>query len=310
MSIRAKTTLLRTTVGSLALTGGLFTALPFANAETGMESRIASIQAKYQPEFDALEAEGRQISENAPDPNKLEAATNIGVKFKWERTSIKFDVPEIKWKRREIKLHLPQTAMKTTSIKWDNPETFWAVTKIGEYPCFKGLKWYSCDITTKMPQVRMVRREAKFDVPQFTWDVTAIKLDIPEFYSKRVEIKLHLPQVQATDVKAEISKQQTAAEGLEQKAQKLAEAQKCEINGEVKAELTVKRTELEREFDQGIASLSDAIQKMKAAGVNPEAVQSDNGTQNLVVMLSEVQKKRAEALAELDAKIAETISAS
>lgn len=256
-----------------------------------------------------MQAEGRRINDDASRPTELEAGVGIDFDVTWDRTSIKFDVPEIKMKRHEIKLHLPQVSVKTTSIKWDNPEFFWGMTKIGEYPCFRGLKWYSCDIKTKVPQVRMVRREAKFDVPQFTWAMTSIKLDVPEFFNKRIEIKLHLPQFKANDVQVEIGKQEAAANAFERKAEALAEQQSREIDAVVSNELAVKRGEIEHQFDDAVAKLSEAIDKVRAAGANPEAVESDGQTQNLVAMLASLKKQRAETLEEFAAKSRQSPSA-
>ncbi|MER8370603.1 hypothetical protein NKH84_24030 [Mesorhizobium sp. M0902] len=294
-----KKTILTLTVSAIALFAATASA-PAAGAD--VDHQITEIQQRYQPQFDELQEEGRRINDDAPHPTGLEAGIGVDFDVTWDRTSIKFDVPEIKMKRQEIKLHLPQVSMKTTSIKWDNPEFFSGMTKVGEYPCFRGLKWYSCDIKTKVPQVRMVRREAKFDVPQFTWAMTTIKLDIPEFFSKRIEIKLDLPQFKAKDVKAEIGKQKTAANALERKAEDLAGQQAREIQAVVSADLAQKRGDIERQFDDAIAKLSAAIDKVKAAGVNPEAVQSEGQTQNLVAMLAKLKQQRAQTLEEFTSK--------
>lgn len=298
-----KTKILTLTASGLALVAVL-ASIPVVTAQstTDVDRQISEIQERYQPQFDALQAEGRQISDEAPRPTELEAGIGVDFDVTWDRTSIKFDVPEIKMKQEEIKLHLPQVTMQTTSVKWDNPEVFWAITKVGEYPCFRGWKWYSCDIKTKVPQFRMVRREAKFDVPQFTWAITSIKLDIPQFFSKRIEIKLDLPQFKAKDVKVEVNKQKAAADALERKAEALANQQANEIQAVVSADLALKRGEIEMQFDEAIRRLSVAIDNVKAAGVNPEAIQGDGKTQNLVAMLNSLREQRAQALHDFDVK--------
>lgn len=289
------------TITTTAVFSGMTNNLAFA----GVEDLISAIEEKFKPGFAAIEEEGRRLAKDAPRPTELEATVGVNFDVEWEMTSIKFDIPEVKMKLREIKLHLPQVRMETTSINWDNPEFFMELRKIGEYPCFRSWKWYSCDIKTKMPEIRMIRREAKFDLPKFTWDITSIKLDIPEFFSRRVEIKLHAPQFKAKEVSAEIGEQKAAADALQQKAAGLAEEQKREINAAVSANLNSKRGEIAREFDTGIASLTESIGNLKASGVNTEAVPSPDGTVNLPALLLELQAKRAAALKELDAKIAE-----
>lgn len=290
---------MKTSFSRLALATALsFSVLAgsIANASSTLEQQIEQIRADYEPKFEAIKAEGQKLNDEAPRPNEFEATVNTEFEIHWKRTTIKLDLPEIRWKRRDIKLDLPQVAMKTTSIKWDNPEVYWEVTKVGEYPCFKGWKWYSCDIKTKVPQVRMVRREAKFDVPQFSWDTTTMKLDIPEFFTNRTEIKLDLPQFKVKDVKAEIGKQKAAADAIERKATALGEQQKADIEAAVRSELADKQAETIAQFDDGIAKLSTAIDRLKAAGVNPEAVPSESGPQNLVAMLADVTQKREETL--------------
>lgn len=279
-----------------------------AAADSNVESEIAAIQERYQQEFGALQREGERLSEDAPTPTKVEAGVGIDFDVEWEITSIKFDIPEVFMKTREFKMHLPQFRMKRTSIKWDNPETYWAVTKVGEYPCFKGWKWYSCDIKTKVPQIRMVRREAKFDVPEVFWDITSFKMDIPEFYSKRVEIKLHLPQFYAKDVDVQVEAHKAKAEEISLKAEILAGQQKAEINEVVAIDLREKREDAVAQFDGAIASLEQSIEKIRAAGANPEAIASETGTENLVAKLKELRMKRNETVALFDQKIGEFAS--
>lgn len=276
-----------------------------AAASESVEAQIEAIQEKYRAEFDALRHKGEQLAADAPSPTAIEGGVGIDFDVKWERTTIKFDIPEVVMKTREFKLHLPQFRMKRTSIKWDNPEFFWAVTKVGEYPCFKGLKWYSCDIKTKVPQVRMVRREAKFDIPDVFWDITSFKMDIPEFFSKRVEIKLHLPQFYAKDVKGEISVHKAKAEAISGEASALAERQKAEITSVVSADLVAKRDSVAGQFDSAIVSLEAAIASVRQAGANPEAMVSDEGTENLVAKLEDLRVQRAETMAMFDSKIDE-----
>lgn len=291
-----------------ALAAALVASVTFASlgfAAEPVESQIEAIQEKYRVEYESLRQKGEQLAADARSPTEIEAGIGIDFDIEWERTSIKFDIPEIIMKTREFKLHLPQFRMKRTSIKWDNPEFFWEVTKVGEYPCFKGWKWYSCDIKTKVPQVRMVPREAKFDIPQVSWEITSFKMDIPEFFSKRVEIKLHLPQFYAKDVKGEISAHKAKADAISVEASALAARQKAEITAAITEDLLAKREMVAGQFDDAIASLEGAIASVQQAGANPEAMVSDEGTENLVARLNDLRNKRSETMAMFDAKLAE-----
>ncbi len=265
-----------------------------------VEDRIEQINDKYQAEFDRIEADGSALSQNAPKPTAFEGAAGVNFDVEWDVTTIKIDVPEIKLKRRDMKLHLPQFRMKRTSIKWDNPEFHWAVTKVGEYPCFKGLKMYSCDIKTKVPQVRMVRKEAKFDVPEVFWDTTTIKMDIPEFFTNRIEIKMHLPQFYAQDVDAQIEAHKSAADGLANRADELATRQKAEIEAVVREDLNAKRVETVEQFDVAITQFAVMIEKIRKTGADPSSVEVDGQMMNYVAILADLRQKKADVLVQFD----------
>lgn len=276
-----------------------------AEAETDPE--IAAINARYAEQFAAIEAEGRQLTDDAPDPSSIEAGVGFEFDVKFETTTLKFDVPEVVMKTRKFSMHLPQFRMNRTTISWDNPEFFTEYKKVGEYPCFKGWKWYSCDIKMDVPVMKMVRREASFDVPEVFWDVTSFSLDIPEFFSKRVEIKLDLPQFYLKDVKVEIGEHEDRVKALSAKATAIAEAQKTEVMAVVVNRIGEQRTAVEQQFSQAIASLDDAINQIAAAGANPTQVPSEGGAINLLAMKDELVAKRDATLADMDAQIAERL---
>jgi hypothetical protein len=274
-----------------------------AEAETDPE--IAAINARYAEQFAGIEAEGRKLKDDAPDPSAVEAGIGVEFDVKWEITTLKFDVPEIVMKTREFSMHLPQFRMKTTTISWDNPEFYNEYKKVGEYPCFYDWEWHSCDIKMDVPVLKMVRREASFDVPEVFWDVTSFSLDIPEFYSKRIEIKLHLPQFYVKDVKVEIGEHKERVEALSAKAKTIAEAQKSEVMAVVASRVANHRKAVEDQFAQGIASLDAAINQISAAGADPTKVPGEGGTINLIAMKDDLIAKRDATLADMDAQIAQ-----
>lgn len=290
-------------IAAIAVTTTALTA-PVSAAQS-VEEQINAINEKYEPRFMALQSEGQAIAESAPKPSEFEGAVGISGEVDWEMTSIKFDIPEVVMKTREFSLHLPQFRMDTTSVKFDIPKTYFKITKVGEYPCFKGWKWYSCDIKTKVPQFRTETVEVKFDLPQVSWDITSFKMDIPEFFNKRVEWKLHLPQFTVKDVDVEIGKTENAAKDLEKRAFALGAAQKAEIQAVVAADLKDKRASTVAQFDSAIQTLKAGIAKVRSAGANPEAINANGSTQNMVAQLAELKKKRSEVLSIIDQKIAE-----
>lgn len=270
-----------------------------ANASEALEKRIGEINVQYEQRFAALKKEGEGLNDGW-SPSAFEAGVGFSGNVTWEVTTIKLDLPAAKMKRRDIKLHLPQWTHKTVSIKWDVPQFYSAIRVIGKYPCFYHWKWHSCEIKTKVPQLRMLRRESKFDVPVIKWATTTLKLDIPEFYTRRTEIKLHLPQFHGKDVHAEIGKRKAAGNAIERKSLELGKAQAVEINAAVQADLAAEKAGVSASFDDAVRNMDTAISQMRAAGVNPEAVVTEEGTQNFILMLNDLKRQRDEALRKFD----------
>lgn len=264
------------------------------------QAEIDNINARYDAEFNKLENQIDGWKGEAPNPSEFEATINAEFEVTWEVTDFSFDIPEIIFKTREFSLDLPQFKWDRTGFSMDIPEVFMAVTKVGEYPCFKGWKWYSCDIKTKVPQVRMVRKDFSLDLPQVWWDRTSFSMDIPEFFSKRVEIKMHLPQFKLESVSGEIESYQAEGEAFARKAEELGKAQEVEIKAAVAAVLEDQKTNVHMQFDKAIAALDKAIADVKAAGGDPEKINTPTGTISLVAMRADVLEKRKTALAQID----------
>lgn len=289
--------LLKTTVAASVMCAAL------GNAAIASQADIDAINARYDVEFNKLETEINDWKDEAPNPSEFEAIIDAEFGVTWEITDFSFDIPEIIFKTREFSLDLPQFKWDRTGFSMDIPEVFMAVTKVGEYPCFKGWKWYSCDIKTKVPQVRMVRKDFSLDLPQVWWDRTSFSMDIPEFFSKRVEIKMHLPQFKLESVSGQISSYQSEGEAFAAKAEKLGEAQEAEIKAAVAADLKDQKAEVFVQFDSAIGALDKAIADLKAAGGDPAKVNTPDGLINLIAMRAEVLEKRASALEQINTQL-------
>jgi hypothetical protein len=291
--------ILKSTAAALALTAA------FAAQATASQSEIDTINAEYEAKFDTLQAEMTEWESEAPDFSNLEASVGATFDVTWEITDFSFDIPEIVFKTREFSLDLPQFKWDRTGFSMDIPKVYMAVTKVGEYPCFRGWKWYSCDIKTKVPQVRMERKDFSLDLPQVWWGRTSFSMDIPEFYSKRVEIKMHLPQFKLESVEGEITAYQEEGESFAIRAQQLGQSQEAAIKGAVADELGTQKAAVVAQFDEALAALDKAIADLRSAGADPANVNTDEGTMNLVEMREQVLSKRSIALAEIDAQIAQ-----
>ena len=279
-----------------------------AHASEPLDSKIAAIEEKYEGQLAAIRAEGDQMASEAPDYDGTEVMLDMSVDVTWDTTSIIFDIPEVTMKTRELSLDLPQFRMKTKRIVWDNPEMKMVLKTVGKYPCFRGLKQYMCDIKTKVPELKMVRREAKIDIPEVFWARTSFKMDIPEFSMNRVEIKLDVPQFRAEEVDVKIDAYKARAEELAARAEALGRSQKDEIEAAVIEDLSAKKTEIALQFDTAISQLENAIETVRSHGANPAAVQSEDGTVNLVAQLDDLRAKRTDALSVISEKLSELAS--
>lgn len=290
----------------LTLTGAAMALIAFSGTTAvASQAEIDEINARYDAAFNALQSDINEWQAEAPAPSEFEAVVDVNVEgiVTWEITDFSFDIPEIIFKTREFSLDLPQFKWDRTGFSMDIPEVFMAVTKVGEYPCFKGLKWYSCDIKTKVPQVRMVRKDFSLDLPQVWWDRTSFSMDIPEFFSKRVEVKMHLPQFKLESVSGQIGAYQAEGEAFAMKAEKLGKAQEAEIKSAVAADLEAQKSEVYSQFDGAIEALDKAISDLKAAGGDPAKVNTPEGVVNLIAMRADVLEKRKAALTQISAQI-------
>jgi len=275
------------------------------NAAAANQAEIEVINARYEAAFEALETDVNNWATDAPRPSEFEATIDAEIEVTWEITDFSFDIPDIKFKTRNFSLDLPQFKWDRTGFSMDIPELFMAVTKVGEYPCFRHWKWYSCDIKTKVPQVRMVRKDYSLDLPQVWWDRTGFSMDIPEVFSKRIEIKMHLPQFKLESVRSQISAYQAEGEAFAVRAEELGRAQEAEIKSVAATEIEAQKAEVIAQFDDAIAALDKAINDLKGVGADPEKVNTPDGMINLVAMREDVIAKRVSALAEIDAQLSQ-----
>jgi|AntRauTorckE5430_2_1112549.scaffolds.fasta_scaffold02900_3 hypothetical protein len=288
---------LKTAVSALALTAAL------SGAANAGQAEIDEINGRYAVSFDALQTEIEDWKGEAPEPSEFEAIIDAEGTISWEITDFSFDIPEIIFKTREFSLDVPQFTWDRTGFSMDIPVTYMATTKVGEYPCFKGLKWYSCDMKMDVPQVKMVRKEFSLDLPQVSWGRTSFSMDIPEFYSKRVEIKMHLPQFKLESVSGQINVYEQEGEEFAARAEQLGKAQETEIKAVVRIELATQKTQVQAQFDAAIVALDKAIADLKSAGANPAAVSTSDGVIDLFAMRQEVLQKREKALNDITAQV-------
>jgi hypothetical protein len=288
-----KKAVLATDAALVLSTGGTSAAL--ANTQS-----IAEIEARYDAEFKALEAEMQDWQGEAPDPSGIEATIGAELDVSWEITDFSFDIPEVIFITREFSLHLLQFKWDRTSFSMHVPEIRMETKTVGKYPCFKDWKWYSCDAKMDVPVTRMVHKQFSLDLPQTWWDRASFSMDILEFFSERVEIKMHLPQFKLKDVHGEISAYQKQGEAFGVRAQQLGEAKKSEMKTAIRTQIDTEKQKAIAEFGKSLAAIDKAISDIRAAGANPANLPAPEGVINLIAVCGEIVQKRDQAITEMD----------
>lgn len=268
------------------------------------DPEIDAINAKYDAEYKKLQKQGEQIEKDAP--KGAENAANVDVDFsKWH--TVAFDVPEFRMKLQKISFDIPEVAMKTRRIVWDNPEPGMKRIKIGEKPEFK-----CCPPKAKMtpmymdvPEMRMVRKTISLDIPEFKMNRVDIKVDIPEVTKMR-RISFRIPEIKVRKTDDATDKTEESAEEMKKAAEALSAAQTTEINAVSKKRLTMKRADVEKQYDLVSEQFTTAIANVRKAGADPTQVTGEDGSSiNLITKLDEASSQFKTALKQIDDALAQ-----
>ncbi len=272
------------------------------------QTKFDEIVNKYQSQLKALEYESNKIKEEAPDPNGLEAISGTTFEVKMKRQDFSFDLISITMKDKEISFHIPKITMKLRSMKYKIPYTKMVIKKIGQYPEVHGLtiKWK--DIKTSVPEVHSRIEEIKTKIPEISYERTSFITAIPEFKKERQNISIDLPSVVFREISAEVNKVKGKADDIKEKTNKIVKLQKEELllamnqNFNCQREsLMNKRENINSEFDSIIQEIENNISNLKAHGLNPEKVPSEDGTEiNLVALKNDLLEKKNMAFKQID----------
>lgn len=269
-----------------------------------LQALTAEIQARYQPEFDAL---GR-AAPTSPRIGEFGAITGFGV--------------ELRQRRETISLHLPTTVLRYHAMWADVPQVFperitiliahaYTVNenfKCGQYPEFHGLRVIWRDIICTRPVVRVRQEPAHFDRPTLRWQRADFGTHWPEVRLEKFEIAFLVPEIIIHDRDRELGRVRGEAAELQRRAEDLAARMRAEINAAIAAcppqigntngavadnSLDEVRARVSAAFDQAINDFEAAIARMRAAGAQPPA--------NVLTDLERLRQQRADALASVPA---------
>lgn len=148
------------------------------------------IKAKYDKEFQALNAKGQRLSHDAEQnkPSAAGAVINLDCKTKIGLQTVVIDVPEVTMRLQQWIFHVPATGMRETRVG---------------------------------PIV--------MHVPQFWMQEQRVSLHVPEFKIGRQEIKLHVPEVTCGDPRIKLESIKQAAGSISAEAKSLADSMKKEL---------------------------------------------------------------------------------
>lgn len=270
-------------LSKFALIGAVMTAVSgaaLAMSDTEYDARVAAVNHKYRSTYEAADRESRDIA--TENKTCLPEGT---FDADWKPIKVGFDIPEVTMKNREFVLHTLKS--KVTSEVIVTTKTLairWKIHRVGF-------------IRTRVPELAMKLRVIRIPVPAFWWDRTTFVLKVPELSSRRVEWKFRLPQIEPC------KNEKRRAEALSSRIEKIASAQKHELNAITRQYLTAKSRELEAQrqammvgFDRGLSSLDRAIEQIRRTGANPaRAIVDMDGQQFTLIGCRAVLLRRKEA---------------
>jgi len=271
---------------------------------------IGQLEAKYKPQYDDLEKEGKSLQKDAPS-EKIDMDFKVEIKEqRW-----RFYLPSLTMTRNAIAIGVPQVTMKHQKWSYDVPTVRMERRKIGQHPettCSKddvGIP-YDCRTVWKnnyidVPVTVMLTQGIELDVPEFKWSDVRLSWDIPRLTWVENTWKVKIPEFTLVDVNIQKGKklkdkgesirtkgnQITAARNLDAKAATTA------LYGCVRNDLNKQQGLVERQMNDGIASLQSTIQSIRAQGADPTKVPGTGDKAiNLEETLADLIKKRGEAI--------------
>lgn len=287
------------------------------------QDKIDQVSDKYEAEFGEIEKESKTLTDRANDISKdpVENFTTIDLDITMRDKRIVFDTPSLTMQEKRIILAVPQVSFRLRSISFDVPKVTFALKKTGEYPeVFCEDTWISLPfggktkgvpnctvrwspIMTKVPETTFETTEVKTKIPEFTWDEVEVIFDVPEFFMERQEWIIQIPEVRLTDVSAERENLDRSAKTLEQRANTVQSQQAAQVKTLTGSMYGCYLTELEEQkefaltkFDASILEIESSIIEMRELGVDPSAIQSEDGEVDLVALRSSLEDQKRLAI--------------
>lgn len=272
------------------------------------QSALQAIEGKYKPQYAEIQQRSDDLSKDTPD-DADKVKFNFKVDMKEQKWVLK--LPSVTMNRNEMVLGLPQTTMKLTSWSYDTIRVKMERRKTGQYPettCKKD-DWgipYGCTVTwsntyADVPVTDTVRTEVKLDIPQVTWKDTTLAWDVPQLTWVENTWIVNVPEFTLLNVAVEKGKDmQGKSDAINEDIAKLnfnrnLDSRKVttDMYGCFRGDMAKQQASVEKQIDEGISSLNETIQSIRAQGADPTKVPSDGAqATDLVALLTEIVSKR------------------
>lgn len=276
------------------------------------QSALQAIEGKYKPQYAEIQKRGDDLGKDTPsDADKVNF--NFKVDMKEQKWILK--LPSITMKRNEVVLGLPQTTMKLTTWSYDTIRVRMERRKTGQRPEFTCKKddWgipYDCTTTwsntyTDVPVTDTVRTEVKLDIPQVVWKDTKLAWDVPQLTWVENTWIVNVPEFTLLNVAVEKGKDmQEKSDAISRDIAQInfsrnleSRTATTEMYGCFRNDMAKQQALVEKQIDEGIGSLNETIQNIRAQGADPTKVPSDGAqATDLVALLAEMVSKRKVAV--------------
>lgn len=291
---------------------GLFVSTTAVAQECAViEQKLVDIQNEYQPRFDAIEAAGKKLEDEAPSGTGVAIGADFDVN--WEDQRFVFNAPEVRMTDKTMVFGSPQVTITNKKMAVDIPATRMVAKKVGQYPEVVCRRPWSCtvkwrDIITHVPEAYMQRTEWVMGVPETRWENTQIKMDLPEismsqqtWITKIPKITVKNPTLEAKRIEKEGEELKSRGEALaaeirEQAANTAGELVACHTNG-----IQAQRTQVAAMFDGAVMQANAAIETARLQKADPANLTgSDGQVVNLIAQRDEILQQRDKALKSFD----------
>lgn len=306
-----------------------------ADAAQAARQRTESVAAKYKSviaqKTTEYQSRAAQISDEAPEPEPLEAVLDVDITVEMKDEEFFIDLPVVTMKDQTMSMDLPQVTMQETRWSFDVP------TIVMRRQCQPGIPETVCDTYTDdfgiewpkdcytrpgpeicfdVPVPGTERQDWIFQAPEITMGRTEWVMSVPEFRMETQRIVLGMPQVKVKNVRAGIQKTKDDAENLKN----LAASESANLSNAMREEAAAAAAEgmglvFECQGQQFAASRADTLAKfdsqldllqgLQTQARSKNAEQLANGFQTSIDQLQQSRRAAVEKFEALFGKLRE-----